>query len=132
MATAPTAFCQPNQSAFNGRSTTRRHTIIRCVISPCESASAKQRQRNDGRLALELSAEEFPHRDDTVLNQPGLLAPSATDVIRSIRSAASLPTERRKTRLPRLTIGLAARRVFEAGAVLSQRCTPHVLRSTDV
>ena len=132
MATASTAFRQPSQSAFNGRSTKRLDgaPIIRCVISPCGSASAKQRQRNDGRLAIELPAEAFPHRDDTVLNQPGLPAPSTTDDIRSIRSAASLPTERPKTRPPRLTIGLAARRALEAGTVLSQRFTPHVLRST--
>lgn len=47
------------------------------------------------------TVEAFPYRDGTVVIQRDLSAPLTADDIRSIRVAASLPTERREIRLPK-------------------------------
>ncbi|OYD60888.1 hypothetical protein BDB13_5784 [Rhodococcus sp. OK302] len=47
------------------------------------------------------TVEAFPYRDGTVVIQRDLSAPLASDDIRSIRAAASLPTERPEIRLPK-------------------------------
>ena len=47
------------------------------------------------------TVEASPYRDGTVVIQRDLSAPLTADDIRSIRAAASLPTERREIRLPK-------------------------------